>query len=295
MARIAYDYIRPVDDIVRQEVSYTPKSRDHAERGRSNIINALLSTPGPEGWAIKMKLAADPLFADFKDRALAMALEKSAEEADATAYQESQIVALNRLNELPPLTRDEIFTIMSDRIDDLRDALLRDDSPRAAWALINDEKIMRRTLAREFNLAANGAYGVDQEAVTADEKETDIRLRSKGSNHEAVIELKIGDKPRSAAELRSTIKNQLVEKYMAAENCRAGCVLITFNGPRTWQNPDTNESLEFAELIEMLNADALKLENEMGKSVRLAVYGLDLRPRLLPESATIKPKRKRSE
>lgn len=34
-------------------------------------------------------------------------------------------------------------------------------------------------------------FKVDQEAVTADEKETDIRLRSTGSEHGAVIELKI--------------------------------------------------------------------------------------------------------
>jgi hypothetical protein len=35
--------------------------------------------------------------------------------------------------------------------------------------------------------------GVDPEAVTADEKETDIRLRSVVSEQEAVIELKLAD------------------------------------------------------------------------------------------------------
>ncbi len=52
---------------------------------------------------------------------------------------------------------------------------------------------MRRELARTLRENANGTYLVDQEAVTGDEKETDVRLRSAVSNHEAVIELKIGD------------------------------------------------------------------------------------------------------
>ncbi|MFP3422507.1 hypothetical protein R0K19_24360, partial [Bacillus sp. SIMBA_161] len=87
---------------------------------------------------------------------------------------------------------------------DLDDLLLHDDSPREAWALISDEKIMRRVIARELRRAANSLYTVDQEAVTADEKETDIRLRSVLSKHEAVIELKLGNAQRSAKELLNT-------------------------------------------------------------------------------------------
>lgn len=285
LARLAYQYIRPSEDIVRDEGSFSPNARDHAERGRSNIVNALLSTTGAEGWAIKLKLADDPLFADFKDRALAMARERASEEADAAAFTEGDIVALDRYGELPPLTRDEMFTLLTDRLDDIDDALLRDDSPRAAWALINDEKIIRQQIARELRTHANGAYTVDQEAVTADEKETDIRLRSTGSAHEAIIELKIGEKDRSAADLKATIKDQLVVKYMAAENSRAGCLLITVNSARTWLHPDTGAALDLAGLIAMLNEEAARIEQEMGSSLRLIVRGLDLQPRLPTERA----------
>ncbi len=282
LARLAYQHIRPADDIKR-EGSYSPVERDHSQRGRTNIINALLSTTGPEGWAVKLRLAEDPLFADFKDRALAMALERSAEEADAAVFVEAQIVALDRYNDLPPLTRDEMFSVMNDRLDDIEDALLHDDSPRAAWALIEDEKIMRRQIARELRSSARNAYNVDQEAVTADEKETDIRLRSTGSQHEAVIELKIGEKDRSAADLKATIRDQLVVKYMAAENSRAGCLLITVNSPRTWKHPDTGAPLDLTALIAMLNEEARHIERDMGSSLRLIVRGLNLQPRLSPE------------
>lgn len=295
LARLAYKYIRPSDDIVREEGSFSPNARDHAERGRSNIVNALLSTTGPEGWAIKLKLADDPLFADFKDRALAMARERAAEEADAAAFAEADIVALDHYGELPPLTRDEMFALMIDRLDDIDDALLRDDSPRAAWALIGDEKVMRQQIARELRANANDAYKVDQEAVTADEKETDIRLRSTGSEHEAIIELKIGEKDRSAADLKATIKDQLVVKYMASENSRAGCLLITVKSARTWLHPETGAALNFAGLIVMLNEEAARIEQEMGGSLRLIVRGLDLQPRLPTERAKSRgPQRKDS-
>lgn len=283
LARLAYQYIRPSDDMAREAGSFTPNKRDHAERGRANIVNALLSTPGPEGWMIKIKLADDPLFADFKDRALAMAREKSAEEADAAVFSETDIAALDRYDELPPLTRDEIFTLMTDRLDDIEGALLRDDSPRAAWALVDDEKIIRQLIARELRSSARNAYTVDQEAVTADEKETDIRLRSTGSEHEAIIELKIGEKDRSVVDLRAALKDQLVVKYMAAENCRAGCLLITVKSPRTWKHPETRAILDLAGLIAVLNEEAARIEQEMGGSLRLMARGLDLQPRLPTE------------
>ena len=283
LARLSYQYIHPSNDMKRDEGSYTPNARDHAERGRSNIINALLSTTGPQGWAIKLKMAADPLFSDFKDRVLAMARERAAEEADAAAFAEADIVALDRNGELPPLTRDEMFAMMNDRLDDIEDVLLRDDSPREAWALIADEKILRRQIARELNNTANGAYKVDQEAVTADEKETDIRLRSTGSEHQAVIELKIGEKSRSAADLKATIKDQLVTKYMAPENSRAGCLLISINQPRKWRHPETGALLDLAGLLNLLNEEAVRIEQELGGTLRIVVRGLDLTPRLPTE------------
>ena len=85
-----------------------------------------------------------------------------------------------------------------------------------------------------------GLYKVDQEAVTADEKETDIRLRSVVSEHEAIIELKLANSranSRSARDLRDTIHDQLVTKYMAAETSRSGCLLVTLARDREVETP----------------------------------------------------------
>jgi len=127
--------------------------------------------------------------------------------------------------------------LLVDRLDDLQELLLRDPSPRACWASIDDENTLRPMIARELEAASREAYTVDQEAVTADGKETDIRLRAM-SGYQATIDLKVGEKRRSARELCDTIDDQLVKKYMAHREARTGCLLVSVADPgRYWLHP----------------------------------------------------------
>ena len=281
LLRLAYHHVRIVDD-VQHEGSWTPETRDHAEDARNAIVTALFETKGEEGWAAKLEMANDPLCAHFKDRILTVSEEHWAQEIDSASLDETQAIALDRTGEAPASTNEAMFGIMCDRLSDLDDLLLSDTSPRDAWAAITDEKVMRRQIARELIYAANGLYKVDQEAVTADEKETDIRLRSVVSEHEAVIELKQAER-WSARDLRDTIYNQLVTKYMAAENRRSGCLLVTLAKERKWKHPDSRSSIDLTELVSLLCDEAKRVEEETGGAVALSVHLLDLRPRLGPE------------
>ena len=130
---------------------------------------------------------------------------------------------------------------------------------------------------------------MDQEAVTADEKETDIRLRSVVSEHEAVIELKRADS-RSARDLRDTIYHQLVTKYMAAENSRSGCLLVTLAKDGNWKHPDNGTLIGPSELLSLLRDEAKRVKEVMGGVVALKVHLLDLRPRLPIEKTGKKDK-----
>jgi hypothetical protein len=290
LVRLAYSYAPPSEDIIHEGV-YSPASRDHAQEGRDALLGALLDTRGPEGWRAKLEMADDPLFAHFRDRALLIAREKAAEESDGVAFTESDVNIISRNREVPPNTRDEMFALLTDRLDDLDDQLLQDDSPRAAWAVISDEKIMRREIARTLRNAANHAYTIDQEGATADEKETDIRLRAT-SGQEAVIELKLGDN-RSGRDLRDSIKGQLVTKYMAPESRRSGCLLVTVASGSHWAHPDSNERMDIAGLEAMLQTEASKVVFDMGMTLRLIARVLDLRPRLSAENSVVKPRRRK--
>ena len=280
LLRLAYRHVR-IDDDAQHEGSYSPDVRDDAEHARNNVVTALFNAKGEEGWAVKLEMAADPLCAHFKDRILAVAEENWAHEIDANTFDEEQAVVLDRTGEAPPSTNEAMFAIMKDRLSDLDDLLLSDVSPREAWAGISDEKVMRREIARELSHTANLIYTVDQEAVTADEKETDIRLRSVASNHEAVIELKLGD-GRTAKDLRDTIENQLVKKYMAAENSRSGALLVTLAKDRKWDHPDKGKGqrIDVEELFLLLHSEAERVQETLGGAVSIAVHFLDLRPRL---------------
>lgn len=282
LTRLAYLHVRPTDDLVHESV-YSPDARDHAERARDTLLQALLNYTGPEGWAVKVTMANDPLFSHFRDRAMRISIEKAAEEADAATLPESELGTLDRYGETGPITRDDMFSLLNDRLNDLEDLLLRDDSPRAAWASINDEKVMRRVIAHELNTSARSSYKVDQESVTGDEKETDIRLRSTASEQQAVIELKIGEKDRSGRDLRNAIRDQLVKKYMAPEACRTGCLLVTVSSNRAWEHPDTGESMDIKGLEAMLQQEAKNVVVELGYSLRLTVRILNLTPRLNTE------------
>ncbi|MCU7916793.1 MAG: ATP-binding protein [Candidatus Thiodiazotropha sp. (ex Epidulcina cf. delphinae)] len=283
LVQLVYRYVRPSDDITHEEI-YSPGPRDRAQEGRDALLSEILDTKGTEAWAVKLEMVDDPLFAHFRDWLTRSAREKAAEDADGAVFTESEVAIFDRYGEAPPTTRNDMFSMLVDRLDDLDDLLLQDISPRAAWANIKDEKMMRQQIALQLHYASNHVYTVDQEAVTADEKETDIRLRVASSCQEATIELKIGE-CWSGKVLRDTIKRQLVTKYMAAESCRSGCLLVTVaSGLRIWKHPETAERLDIEGLRAMLETEATRIVNDLGGCLRLAVKVLDLRPRLAAES-----------
>jgi hypothetical protein len=278
LLRLAYQHVR-IEDDAHHEGAYSPDMRDNAEKSRNMVLGALLETSGPEGWAIKCEMAADPLFNHIKDRAIALAKEKAAEEADNVSLTEAEFTILDRTGESPPATHEAMFALMRDRLDDIDDLLLQDISPRELWASITDEHVMRRELARALRDAANQIYTIDQESVTADEKETDIRFRSTESKQQGTIELKLGDE-RTGNDLFNTIRDQLLAKYMAADECRAGCLLVTIAKDREWDHPKTGGRISFEELMIVLNQEADWLSKELGGTAKLMAKGLDLRPRL---------------
>lgn len=286
LLRLSYRHVRPSDDAQHQG-AYSPDERDGAERARNEIVNAIFAATGEDGWAAKIEMAADPLFAHFKDRILAVAEERWAEEIDSAAFDDAQAIALDRVCEAPPATNEAMFAIMVDRLNDIDDLLLRDVSPREAWAGITNERAMRREIARELEHRANGLYKVDQEAATADEKETDIRLRSTIGAHEAIVELKLAD-DRTARDLRDTLNDQLITKYMASETSRSGCLMITLSKRRQWDHPDGGTRISWEELVVLLQAEADRLMESLGGALRLHVHVLDLRRRLPTEAARLK-------
>lgn len=278
-----YRHVRPEDDLVH-ESTYSPGSRDFAEDARRYVFDALMQASGPEAMRAKLALAAHQTFDHLRDRIAALAQERLAAEVDSSFAEISELAGLFEGRELPPKTGTDMAQLLVDRLDDLQELMLRDTGPRAAWAMVSDENTLRPAIARELEVAARGAYTVDQEAVTVDGKETDIRLRAI-SGHQATIELKVGEKSRSAKELRDTVQDQLVKKYMAHRQSRTGCLLVTVSDPaRCWQHPETKAKIDRFQLQELLDAAAQAAQQTLGGDARVMARVLDLTPRLTTEA-----------
>lgn len=282
LLRLAYTHVELAED-VEHEGSHSPDMRDDAETARNALLNAIIELSGPEGWAAKYRIASEPEFAHIRDRLHALAMDRSAAEADNLAMSASEIVKFDRLDEPGPRSPAEMFALMIDRIADLRDHLLSDESPRELWASTRDEHVLRRAIAAWLTSQARGAYTIGQEGVTAEEKETDIRMRSTVNAVEGVIELKVGDKQYSGADLAATIPDQLVAKYLAPAGRRAGVLLVTRADRTGWKHPDSGASLDFAALISMLGGVAYAYRRGFPGELHIDAAGLDLSPRLPTE------------
>lgn len=282
LLRLAYRHVELAEDEVH-EGSYSPETRDDAETARNALLNAIIDLGGPEGWQTKHRIAREPEFSHLRDRLHSLAMEKSAAESDDLAMPANEVVKLDRLDEPGPRSAAEIFALMTDRIEDLRDHLLSDVSPREMWAAVDDERVLRRAIAAWLISEARGAYTIGQEGVTADEKETDIRFRSTVNGVEGVIELKVGDKAYSGADLAATISDQLVGKYLAPAGRRAGLLLVTRAKRDSWRHADDGATLDFAGLIAMLGDTARKYRDGFPGEIHLNAVGLDLVPRLPTE------------
>lgn len=268
----------------RHEDAYSPGPRDNAETGRRLVFDALIQAVGVQAYQAKLALSADPLFASAKDRIAALAHERLAQETDASVISMDELAKLVHGRELAPMSSTDMAHLLSDRLDDLQDLMGIDASPKAAWAEVSDENTLRPAIAHVLDGMFKGAYTVDQEAVTVDGKETDIRFRAL-SRYQASIELKVGEKPRSGRELRDTIETQLVKKYMAARNARTGCLLVTVANPdKRWDHPDTGRSLDRHQLQQMLTEAAQLAQQRLGGDARVMARVLDLTPRLPKES-----------
>lgn len=290
LTRAVHRHVRPETDAQHEDV-YSPDSRDNAEDGRRYVFNALIQATGADAFQAKLELASDPMFAHAKDRIAALAQERLAEETDASVATMAELTRLFLGQELAPVTSTDMAHLLSDRLDDLQGLMLQDTAPRAAWAMVTDENSLRPAIAHELDLMSRGAYTVDQESVTVDGKETDIKFRAL-SRYQATIELKIGEKSRSGKELRDTIEDQLVNKYMSAGNAKSGCLVVTVaDAKKRWQHPDTRELIDRHQLQQMLSEAAQLAQQRLGGDARVMARVLDLTPRLGKEAGSVKVSR----
>jgi len=276
LVRYAYRFIR-IDDDVSHEGAYTPDMRDNAESARSMLLSTLLATPGPEARKVILELAEEPEFKHFPDRLKILARERAAKDSEFESFPPSEVVELEKRYEVPPYDRDSLYQVMMDRLGDLAHDLRDDDfTDRRMLRTIKKEIEMQRTLALRLKDRSKGCYRVVREDEVADLKMPDIRMLSPCNDHKCVIEIKLADK-WTVKDLEQALEHQLTGQYLRHKTCKAGCLLLTYNGDKAyWCHPKTNKHMKFKDLLDLLNKKAERLELRLDYSIKICVFGLDL-------------------
>ena len=275
LVRCAYIFIRPEKDQSHEE-AYSPDTRDNAQRARSFLLDRLLGTPGQEAHDVALNLINENVFDDRSDYIRFLVRKQTATDAEFAPHAPEDVVELERRLEIPPQDRNGLFRVMMDRLDDLQHYFTHDDfTDRVTVRNIKEEMEVQRTLAWRIRDKANGAYKVTREEEVADHKRPDIRLWTVKGDHKAAVEVKMAYK-YSLTQLEKALRDQLVGQYLRHENCKAGCLLLTYHGEKKyWVHPETKKRLKFSEIVTILKEKAQDIERET-QDVRLGVFGLDL-------------------
>jgi hypothetical protein len=175
---------------------------------------------------------------------------------------------------------------MINRLNDLQhDVTHHSFFPRKTAQSIHREEEMQRLLSLLLELGSNNAFCVVREDEVADRKRTDIKLLATGRDACAVIEVKIADKRWSTQDFLRALEAQLQGQYLRHEKCKAGCLLLTYNGTKKyWLHPESNKRLYFPSLISFLNARAEAIARENDGGFRIEVVGLDFSDPIMPDA-----------
>ncbi|MDQ2102546.1 hypothetical protein [Azospirillum isscasi] len=304
-----YRHLPPRNDPYRETVlgSVTLKPEDRAVESRDRLVDLLGEIDGSEAHAALTRLAADPDIGEAQHLFRAAIRRHGEKAAEFVVWKPSEIVAFADEHERDPRTPDDLFRLACNRLQAIRhDIEERAFGDRGIFPPGTKEEILQRYFAGRLERESRGRYDVTREEEVADHKKPDIRLRTPKAGVVS-IEIKPLKKGRyTVAELKSTLKDQLVGQYMRAVGSRHGILLLCLIEKRTWkiEKPDrtTERSGAFADLLRILNDSAKTLERNDPRVHGLRVIGIDITPWDKDKAAKLKaragtapaPGRKRS-
>ena len=275
LVREAYTYIRPEHDQTR-EGSFSPDRRDDAEMARNQVLTMLIGLEGEEAYRGMRSLAEDDAIGSRAHRFNELARRMAERDADLPAWTESQVVAFEQERRAPMLTGAQLLDLALDLLQDIQSGLRGGDvSSRAVLELAQDEGPVQQWLGEQFELRGRDYFDVTPEGEVADENRPDLLLTSHASPFQVAVEVKNGRKQWSINALRVALKVQLAESYLKVANRRHGVLVVSNHGPRTWKHPETGASLQFAEMITLLQMEATMIHSNTVGAVVVRVVGID--------------------
>jgi hypothetical protein len=291
LALLAYRTIRVGDDTHHEGV-FTPSQRDHAESGRSRVLDALLEAPGRETYNALMELSEEPAVTERRKRFRELAHRRAENDAELPAWSAADVVSFERRHAAPAKSGRDLLRIACAILDDIQTGFAQADaSSRRVLASAGDEQAVQHWLAEQFRLRSKDRFHVHREVEVADKKEPDILLSSTSAPVEVAVEIKHGGMRWSLHELEDALRRQLVGDYLRPANRRHGLLVITNHGERTWRDSDTKATLNFEQLLTRLRTMSARLQRNETGPVEVVVLGIDAAVRGASVTLTRRSKR----
>lgn len=233
LVRLAYRAIRPEDDIEHPNGEvYSPGPRDNAEHARGAIVKRVVTTPGRAAFDAMARLKADSALPISKAYLEECRVERAAVDSESAPWPAAEALQFERSFETQPSTPRDLLQVALRRLADMQHDLVNDDFQQGeTLALLPDENAVQRWIADRMRLKQGRSYSVDREVHVADEKEPDVRLRSKVTDANVPIEVKVAES-WTLPKLEEALLDQLCAKYLRARDGRYGVLLLVHQKPR---------------------------------------------------------------
>jgi len=281
--RLAYRHIPPRGDRQPRPDSRV-SARDAAEGARNSLLQALLTRPGADAYAVITLLANEPDFVDSALRFKELAHGKAQGDADLVPWSATEVVSFGREHSAPVKTGMQLLRLMVGVLGDISGSFENTDaSSRAVLARAEDEEEVQHWLAERLNERRRGRYHVHREAEVANRNEPDIIVSSVSTDVQVAIEVKNANMGWTVTQLESAILNQLGHDYLRTENRRHGILVVSLHRPKTWRV--AGQVWDFDRLIAHLQAFAAETKSNRTGTIEVRAIGINACPPRLRTTA----------
>src|SRR5882724_10748229 len=173
--------VRVAEDVEHENgVVFSPGLRDRAERARDGLFRQLCNVPGPATIEAIRRIGSIPGIPIRPDTIEALYRERAAADSEETPWPPGTAYMLEHAAETPPHTAEELQAMGVSRLADLAHDLRHGDFTLGTLIKrLESENEVQRWVASELRNRQGQAYSLEREPHVADEKEPDIRLRSR--------------------------------------------------------------------------------------------------------------------
>jgi hypothetical protein len=137
-------------------------------------------------------------------------------DSEGAAWPPAEVIAFEATAEAAPSTAKDLQRTALRRFDDMQHELLHGDFAQGATLqALPVELAVQKWIAERLRLRQGRAYSVEREPHVADEKEPDVRLRTKATDASVAIEIKAPES-WTITQLEAALLDQLCGRYLRA-------------------------------------------------------------------------------